>query len=417
MASGTFTRRRLLNGMATGGALGLGALAALPSARAASSTLFGASKLRNIHLILEESFWDPAPLTAAGVEQPIDPRFMKIWAESGHTHALSPAFAGQTANAEFEILTGFPLDRVSVKFEEGFNDHLPALPQILRDIGYRTVASHPNSPGFWNRLVSYRKLGFETFWSLPDFTQDDMAGPFLSDKSLHAQVGNKLADSDDGRPVFDYTVTFYGHWGYDASKFRPQVIGTNSHVDEVNAYVNTMHYKSREMMDALAHIQASDPDAIIILFGDHLPILGRQFAGYVESGYLASTFGNFTPDMYARSTATPLVVIDGQKGPMKLGNVPMYRLGKVLLDLIAYDQPSMLDLALPPSRTLQDTILRPLPSVVVGYRPEGFDQARVCLPDKPSAEDAEVIAWLKDVKLIASDIFDGRQYALKGLST
>src|SRR3954469_15416738 len=411
------TRRRLLNGMAAGGALGLGGLAALPAARAASSTLFGASKLRNIHLVLEESFWDPAPLTAAGVEQPIDPRFMKLWAESGHTHALSPAFAGQTANAEFEILTGFPLDRVSVKFEEGFNDHLPALPQVLRDIGYRTVASHPNSPGFWNRLVSYQKLGFETFWSLNDFTQDDMAGPFLSDKSLHAQVGEKLADSDDGRPVFDYTVTFYGHWGYDASKFRPQVIGTKSHVDEVNAYINTVHYKSQEMMDALAHIQASDPDSIIILFGAPLPILGRKFAGYVESGYLASTFGEFTPDMYARSTATPLLVIDGQKGPLKLGNVPMYRLGKILLDLIAYDQPSMLDLALPPSRALQNTVLRPLPSVVVSYRPDGFEQAKISLPDKPGSEDAEVVAWLNDVKLIASDIFDGRKYALRGLST
>jgi hypothetical protein len=408
------TRRRLLNGIAAGGALA-GSLAALPAARAASSTLFGASKLRNIHLILEESFWDPAPLTAAGIEQPIDPRFMKLWAESGYTHSLSPAFAGQTANAEFEILTGFPLDHVSVKFEEGFNDHLPALPRILREIGYRTVASHPNSPGFWNRLVAYEKLGFETFWALPDFTQDDMAGPFLSDKSLHAQVGNKLAATDDGRPVFDYTVTFYGHWGYDASKFRPAVLDSKSHVDEVNAYVNTIHYKSREMMDALAHIQASDPDSIVILFGDHLPILGRKFAGYVESGFLASTFGDFTPDMYARSTATPLVVIDGQNGPVKLGNMPMYRLGKVLLDLIAYDQPSMLDLALPPSRTLQNTILRPLPGVVVGYQPDGFEQARVSLPDKPGAEDAEVVAWLNDVKLIAADIFDGKQYALKGL--
>ena len=410
------TRRRLLNGMAAGSALGLGALAALPTARAASSALFGASKLRNIHLILEESFWDPTPLTATGVEQPIDPRFMKLWAESGHTHALSPAFAGQTANAEFEILTGFPLDRASVKFEEGFNDHIPALPRLLRDIGYRTVASHPNTPGFWNRQVSYQKLGFETFWSLNDFTQDDMAGPFLSDKSLQAQVGEMLADTDDGRPVFDYTVTFYGHWGYDASKFRPQVIGTKSRVDEVSAYINTIHYKSQEMMDALAHIQASDPDSIVILFGDHLPILGRQFAGYVESGFLAKTFGEFTPDMYARSTATPLVVIDGQKGALKLGNVPMYRLGRVLLDLIAYDQPSMLDLALPPAQALKDTILRPLPGVVVSYRPDSLDQARVSLPDKPVTEDAEVVAWLKDVKLIASDIFDGRKYALRGLS-
>jgi hypothetical protein len=55
--------------------------------------------------------------------------------------------------------------------------------------------------------------------------------------------------------------------------------------------------------------------------------------------------------------------------------------------------------------------------VVVGYQPDGFEEARVCLPDKPGTEDAEVVAWLNDVKLIAADIFDGRQYALRGLST
>ena len=61
-------------------------------------------------------------------------------------------------------------------------------------------------------------------------------------------------------------------------------------------------------------------------------------------------------------------------------------------------------------------MLRPLPGVVVGYRPEGFDQARVCHPDQPANEDAEIVAWLKDVKLIAADIFDGRKYALKTLN-
>ena len=37
-------------------------------------------------------------------------------------------------------------------------------------------------------------------------------------------------------------------------------------------------------------------------------------------------------------------------------------------------------------------------------------------PDKPTDQDAEVVAWLQDVKLIAADIFDGRKYALKTLS-
>lgn len=410
-------RRQVINRLAMGGiaAAGSGVLPRLAWAN-------GGAKPRNIHIVLEESFWDPSPLTAAGLEQsPLDPRFLELWKQSGFTRALSPAFAGQTANAEFEILSGFPLDEVAVKFERGFNDNLPALPRLLRDIGYRTVASHPNVPGFWNRQIAYEKLGFETFWSKGDFVQDDMAGPFLSDRSLHAQVGNKLADTDDGRPVLDYVVTFYGHWAYDVSAHRPVVIDTESKISEVTKYINTMHYKSAEMMDALAHIQAADPDSIVVLFGDHLPILGWNFDGYVESGFLAKSFGDFTPDMYARSTATPLIVIDGRNGPLRLGNMPMYRLGRTVLDLIAYDKPSMFDLAAPPRQRLGETVLRPLPGVVVGYRPDGLDRATVCRPEQMSTgqagdAEAEIVAWLNDVKLLSRDIFDGRQYALRPLA-
>ncbi len=195
------------------------------------------------------------------------------------------------------------------------------------------------------------------------------------------------------------------------------MLDTRSHVDEVNAYVNTVHYKSKEMMDALAHIQASDPDSIVILFGDHLPILGPKFAGYVESGFLASTFGDFTDDMYARSTATPLLVIDGQKGPLKLG-----KRGRCtawvgfLLDLIAYDRPSMLDLALPPTQNLRGHRAAAAAGRRRQLSPRRPRPGPGDTADQPSEQDAEVVAWLQDVKLIAADIFDGRKYALKTLS-
>ncbi len=148
---------------------------------------------RNLHVVLEESFWDPAPLTAAGVKQsPLDPRFLALWDQAGRSTAMSPAFGGQTANAEFEVLCGFPLAQGAVRFEQAMNDAVPCLPRLLAQAGYRTVASHPNEPGFWNRQASYDRLGFETFWSMGDFVQDDMTSIFLSDASLHRQVAEKL---------------------------------------------------------------------------------------------------------------------------------------------------------------------------------------------------------------------------------
>ncbi len=87
-----------------------------------------------------------------------------------------------------------------------------------------------------------------------------------------------------------------------------------------------LHYKTRQMMDGIEAIRRDDPDSVIVVFGDHLPMLGRKFAGYVESGVLPDNFGAFTGDQYDFSASTPLLVIDGRNGPLDLGRIPMYRL-------------------------------------------------------------------------------------------
>ncbi len=164
-----------------------------------------------------------------------------LWREAGFSRALSPAFGGQTANAEFEVLCGFPVDDTVVRFESGLDNPVPCLPHILREAGYRTVASHPNKPDFWNRENAYARLGFETFWSRDDFDLSDRNGRILSDRALHAQVDGKVKASTDTRPVFDYIVTFDGHWPYRRGAQRPKRVHSNSQVREVGAYANTLY--------------------------------------------------------------------------------------------------------------------------------------------------------------------------------
>ncbi|TDQ82187.1 phosphoglycerol transferase MdoB-like AlkP superfamily enzyme [Dongia mobilis] len=361
---------------------------------------------RNVHLVLEESFWDPAPLTATGLAQsPLDPRFLKLWDAAGRSTALSPAFGGQTANAEFEVLCGFPLAQGAVRFEQPLNDDLPCLPRLLAGYGYRSIASHPNTPGFWNRAASYDRLGFETFWSSGDFVADDMTSIFLADASLHRQVGEKIAASADPRPVFDYTVTYYGHWLYDLDARRPQAFATKTAVEELHRYVSVMHWKSRDMMDAIEHWQRTDPDALIVVFGDHLPLLGQNLAGYAESGFLGNGGDSEDAAMQMRSAETPLLVIDGRNGPVKLGRVPMYRLPHLVLDLLGIPDAGIHALATPPD----DLILRPLPGKVVGMDAAGRDF--LCQGGTPIPPCDRVAAWQADIDLLARDIFSGDGHA------
>jgi len=365
---------------------------------------------RNLHIILEESFWDPTVLKAAGYTQdPIDPRFRELWGQSGFTHGLSPAFGGQTANAEFEILCGFPVNRIAVKFEYGLLRDVPCLPRLLREAGFRTIASHPNVPGFWNRYTAYGRLGFETFWAADEMDLSDSNGPFLADRSLHSQVSAKLAATADDRPLFNYIVTIDGHWMYDPSAARPPVIDSKSQIPEVRDYANMLHYKSRQMMDAIEAIRRDDPDALIVVFGDHLPMLGRNFAGYVESGLLPDSFGAFTAQHYDVSAATPLLVIDGTNGPLQLGRFPMYRLPALILRLLGEERAAIFDLAVTPAVTLP----RPLPGVNLAY--EGGVPAELCKAAAQSDRCRAAGAWLEDVLLIDEDLFAGEQHALRML--
>ncbi len=109
-----------------------------------SLNLPAAAPPRNVHVIVLESFWDPMVLTAAGISaDPIDPAFRALWAETGNTEVLSPVFGGYTANAEFEVLCGFPVTEDAVFFEGWLRRDVPCLPRHLKGYWLRKYRLPP----------------------------------------------------------------------------------------------------------------------------------------------------------------------------------------------------------------------------------------------------------------------------------
>lgn len=366
---------------------------------------------RNVHVIMMESFWDPALLTALDLSRdPWVPAFRTLWEAGGRSRALSPVFGGYTANAEFEALCGLPVDRDGVVFEGRLRNDAPCLPRHLSEQGYETVASHPNIASFWNRVHAYRRVGFTTYWSERDFVADDLNGAFLSDASLYRQVLGKIeALLETGTPLFNYVLTLSGHLDYPLSAARPAVITAEGADELVVRYVNTVHYKTVEVIAVIAELRARDPDAVIVVAGDHLPYLGDQFGPYVESGLLAGRFEDFTPEMWLTLVATPLIVIDGRNGPVKVGTIPMYRLPAVVLDLLDDRQPSLLRLAALVGR--DGLTVRPLPGLALALRDDGT--VRVCRSGLGDAACERLSRWQALVNTVTADVLWGRQHMLK----
>lgn len=361
---------------------------------------------RNVHIVLLESFWDPSTLKNAGYNQPpLAPEFRKLWKSAGYSHAMSPVFGGYTANAEFEFLCGFPVSKDNVKFERQLLNDVPCLPHLLADRGYKTLASHPNVPVFWNRVNAYRRMGFQTYWSQKDFVLDDMNREFLSDASLYRQVLEKISASlATKQPVLDYIVTYFGHWNYPLSASRPNKITSTSQIEEVPTYANTVYYKSRELMDFLKQLRERDPDSLIVAFGDHLPFMGENFAGYVDSGALTANRSDFTPEMLKYYVSTPMLIIDGTRGPVKFGSLPIYEVPALLLKLLNIEDPVIMDYTHAPAGMR----IRPLPGLHVDLLDDG--KIEVC-KEPPFSADCQVSTrWLQDVLTVSNDLFIGRQF-------
>jgi phosphoglycerol transferase MdoB-like AlkP superfamily enzyme len=361
---------------------------------------------RNVHLVLLESFWDPNRLKKAGFNQnPLTAEFRKLWKSTDYSMAMPPVFGGYTANSEFEVLCGFPVTKDNVKFERQLLNSVPCLPHILADKGYRTIASHPNVPVFWNRVNAYHYIGFQTYWSINDFIQDDMNREFMSDQTLYRQVIEKIAPSlEKKEPILDYIVTYFGHWNYPLSASRPDKIKSRSKIEEVPKYANSAYYKSRELMGFIDEMRKRDPDSIIVVFGDHLPFLGENFAGYVDSGVLAANRSDFTPEMFKFYVTTPMIIIDGKNGPLKIGSLPLYQVPKLVLELLHFDEQTIMDYAHP----LTDMRVRPLPGLHFNLLKDG--KIEVC-KEPPHINSCQRSAqWLNDVTNVSNDLFIGQQF-------
>lgn len=301
----------------------------------------GGGRPRNIHVLLVEAAWDVRQLKAYRFSSdPWDSRFRSLWEQGGSSRALTPVFGGATANAEFELLCGMPAGGTAIVFQDRLKNYVPCLPRVLREAGYRVQASHPYKQEFWSRDRAYRLVGFETYNAGPAFERDEMDGSFLSDTSLLRQVLAHEQSSSDPRPLFNYVVTLSSHYPYERDvNHRPSLVEVEPSAPLLRDYANGIRYSTGAVMDTVEAIRSRDPDALIVITGDHAPVLGSAPNPYKESGLFLP--GETADPSQVLLMKTPLIVIDGQRGVVSLGDTPMRRVPAVILGLLGAGAPAM----------------------------------------------------------------------------
>jgi len=258
-------------------------------------------KPRNIHIVVLESFFNPALFEKITYNDLIYAKEFSTMLNNHESAVISPVFGGHTAQAEFEVLCGVPAlhKYSSIEFNSFTGDSVFCVPHLLKNMGYRVVASNSYKPSFFNAINAYKGIGFSeiyfprqyapksnTYMSLVDQEKYIFDGD-LFEQNL-AFVKEHLAQKDHP-PMFNYLLGVYGHLPFTLDEKRHPVrlkakVNKKPLNDEYQRATNQIYYRTQALAAYLEKLIKLDPNSLIIIMGDHVPKLaGTQF--YKDMGY------------------------------------------------------------------------------------------------------------------------------------
>ena len=201
-------------------------------------------------------------------------------------------------------------------------------------------------------------------------------------------------------------MTIAAHWPYKLGPARAPTIAVTPPEPLVGNYANLIRESTEAIAAHIDLLRARDPDALIVVFGDHLPLLGANLSGYRLGGAFPRPPERFNAEDARQYASTPLIVIDGRRGPLDLGNLAMYELPRLVLDLLGLAAP-VFDLALAPDELAP---VRPVQGVgILAGRP---GRATLCRQAATDAACERVRQWTTAAHVIGRDLNRGHQYVV-----
>jgi len=256
---------------------------------------------RNIHVIMMESFFNPKLFAKISYNDTVYAKDFSNLIDKNESAVISPVFGGFTAEAEFEVLCGAPaLHKYdSIEFNGFTGENVFCVPTLLKEAGYRVVATNSYKPNFFNEINAYKGLGFGEIYFPKQYAPKSNTYLSLVDKSDFMFDGDlfeqNLAfvkahlEQKDHPAIFNYVLGVYGHLPFNIDKKRHPIrlqaqINKKPLNDEYQRSVNQIYYRTQALADYLQKLIKLDPDSLIIIMGDHVPKLGGMNF-YYDMGY------------------------------------------------------------------------------------------------------------------------------------
>ncbi len=253
------------------------------------SQSFGAVKGKNVIYVQLESIQEF--LIGRSVKgQLVMPNLTKLAGQSLHfTNFHYTVGPGTSSDSEFSTLNSLMHLGDAATFFEHPNNHYRALPEVLREDGYTTVALHGDRRFFWNRANVYPSFGYDHYYAEEHYTVHETGLAWgVSDNDFLHQSIPKLQELK--QPYWAHVITLSSHTPFIIpDEYRElDVSGLNLSTLQKD-YLHAAHYADKALGRFMDELESSGllSNTMVVLTGDHEGfITGRddqpfaQFLGY-----------------------------------------------------------------------------------------------------------------------------------------
>jgi hypothetical protein len=294
-------------------------------------------KYRNIYLIGLESFFIPEELINLNLKYLNDDQNISYEVIKNSSTMITSIFGGGTIQSEFEALCGVPaLQKISAfEFTEFTGSPTNCLPHILNHLGYKTIISntYKPQPSFEAlKSIGFQDINFpqEYFPMLHSYisNSDKIDGEYaIFDTDLYQQNQSYIKDRylNNHKYIFNYMFSVWGHAFheiYDTNHIEAISV-ENKSLFSISEHtiraINQSYYRIKALQKYFNKIKNSDPNALVIAFSDHRPVLDGADSHY-KFGLKKSVFHNF------------IVIMDRGKYIKFKKPFPLYALPDIILN-------------------------------------------------------------------------------------
>lgn len=207
---------------------------------------------------------------------------------------LSPVLGGGTSLPEFEVLTGLTsyfIEQQIYPYTSYIRDDMNSIVRVFSENNYTTIGIHTNTRTFYNRYNIYNYLGFEKTIFEEDIENPEYKGTYISDNEAAEQI-IKAYENNDGKK-FIFTVTMQNHMPYSNKNYNEYDIEveskllSNTEIMELKNYTQGVVDANKMYKKLVEYLKQQEEPTILIMFGDHLPLLGDTYCSTYKKNNLS----------------------------------------------------------------------------------------------------------------------------------